>query len=380
MVRHRHGRHHDAIASTGFCPPCGTVSHSSRAAAQQFLRSSGLSPTRNLIITCPISPGRFHIVDRPGDDGTSATVPTQGAAMTSTISANATTADLYANGASAYLDELLTDLDTYRYVEKIPVTPALARRLIELDFENNRHLKPRLKERLTKDMEHGDWREETGQTVKISKTGKLLDGKHRMHAVVASGMTIPFDLCFGIPDRNVIAIDTGSNRTTADSVKIAGGKDLYRTDSIIRWIYAWDRGWPMGPSGGHAPTAIETEREYQRDPDGFDTAAARGYDCLRRKLGPASVPGIGYYLIARVDKEGADDFYDKLVSGNYGLADPTKMSVYCLREALRIRDRLTRPEMLALIIIAWNRRHETVKKFQLPRDGISNRHFPTPEK
>lgn len=374
----RHRRPADrGNASLNRCEPCGTLSHPSRLAARQFMRTSQLSMVSNHVYACPLSPGRYHIGDgRQPEEGAPLTAMTE---LPGEAPDDLPT-DPYANGASAFLELLFADLATYRYVPNVPVTPALAKRLIELDFKNNRNLKVRLRDRLAKDMANDNWFDETGQTLKIAQDGFMIDGKHRMHAVVASGKTIVFDLCFGIDPNKVVVVDTGGARTTADSVRIAGGHDLYRTDSIIRWVFAWDRGSPMGANGGRGPTNIETLREYQRDPGGYDTAAARGHDCNRRKLGPASVPGIGYYLIARENKEGADDFYDMLVSGAYGVADPTSMSVYHLREALRQRNRLTRQEMLALIIVAWNRRFEVIQKFQLPRGGISNAHFPKPTK
>jgi hypothetical protein len=288
----------------------------------------------------------------------------------------------YGNGASAYLDELLSDLTTYRYVPQVSVTPALARRLIGLNSENNRTYAPKRGGMYTRDMRNGKWREKTGQTLKIGTDGRLLDGNHRAHAVAESGQTIVFDLCFGIEPKDILVMDGHKPRGLADAIRVAGGVDLYRQGSVVAYVWAFRKGAVMGPNALLRPTATEAAETYAADKDLFDAATKRGFDCQGRNLGPASAAGTAYFLFAEKNKEETERFFDALVSGIYNVPDPNILSIYHLRERLirRKHDRLTRPEMLAMFIRAWNRRHEVVTKLQISRDELTTANFPRPGK
>jgi hypothetical protein len=309
--------------------------------------------------------------------------------VTSTI--NRTPADLNGRSqadniaANDQFDALLADLDTYRYEPQIPVTPSLARRLIDLNADNNRNLLTRTVDMYARDMINNRWREKTGQTVKVNRNGRLLDGQHRMHAVVASGRTILFDLTLGIEPEEITVVDSHKPRGHDAVIKTAGGGDLQGVSSCVKWVWAYDRGARVGTSGTNNPSPMEIVEKYRSDANMFEAAAKRGADCQGRGVCAKSIGATAYYLLSRLDKPEADDMFDMLVSGVYGLPDPSKLSVYHLRETLirRREKRLTRPEQLALFMVAWNRRGEVVQKFQLPRDAadgnLNSANFPLPK-
>jgi len=282
------------------------------------------------------------------------------------------------------LDALLKDLTTYRYETQVPVTPSLARRLIDLNADNNRNLLNRTVETYARDMRAGKWQEKTGQTIKVDTEGRLIDGNHRAHAVAASGATIVFDLAFGISPGAIVVIDSHKARNRDAVIKTAGGGDLQGVSACVTWVWAYDRGYYTGTAGSMTPTATEIIDTYLADRNMFEAAARRGADLQARGIVAKSIGATAYYVLSRVNKAEADDMFDMLVSGIYGVPDPSKLSVYHLREKLiRRRDlRLTRPEQLALFMMAWNRRDEIVEKFQIGRGGgdgkLTNANFPQP--
>jgi hypothetical protein len=295
--------------------------------------------------------------------------------------------DPYANGASAYLEELLSDLTTYRYVPQVRVTPAFAKRLIDLNHENNRKHREKLSDIYARDMVGDKWRTRTGQTLKIDTSGFLVDGLHRAHAVKKSRRAIVFDLCFGVPPEAQAVIDGNAARNDADIIRIAGGADLSRSGPIVKRIWAWEAGSPMGSGGGIRASAIEVYDRYLLDPGLFDAAARRGGDCSHRNLGTSLVMGTAYFLFAKIDKTAADDFFDLYVGGVDG-RDRNVSAIHQLRERMirRQHDRLRTPEMLALCVRAWNRYHtrvggyrEYVQKLQVSRDELTNVKFPRPK-
>lgn len=85
----------------------------------------------------------------------------------------------------------------------------------------------------------GEWRF-TGQGVTVAQTGTLIDGQHRLHAVVQSGVSVMMMLMTGEDEANFSAYDGGAVRTAGDRLRrptglvaaamfaIAAGHDLYR--------------------------------------------------------------------------------------------------------------------------------------------------------
>lgn len=298
------------------------------------------------------------------------------------------------------LDVLLSDLATYRYHVGVAVTPTLAARLIGLNAENNRLHKPHLSAKYARDMRTRNaatgeyhWREKTGQTIKISTDGRLLDGLHRMHAVAQGERAVKFDLCFGVDPADILVMDSGSSRTSADVMRILGAPDLGRATPIVKHMIAWDVGYRMGPTGSNIATPIEIAERYAADMLLFDAAAKRGQDLMNRSVTTAAAGGVSYFLLARhpEDKPIVDDWFDDIVSG----ANISEESAaYALREKLRRRrsDRYTRADMIALFVTAWNRHNtfrfgarEKVERLQVLRsrpgevgERLSNANFPQP--
>lgn len=407
----------------GYCDTCGKARFLSRKAAKSYARRH-LHDGHPNEYRCPHMQEFWHIGNlhpavisgRTTRDCHYATPTPNGdqpmtAVLTSTSAKEApmTLTELVTaegNDMTAVMSILLNDLHTYRYVTQVPVGAALARRLIDLNAENNRNLRTHLINKYARDMRtvgqdgKPHWRERTGQTVKIATNGRLLDGNHRMHAIVRSGKTYLFDLCFGVDPEDMPVIDAGGPRTANDTIKAAGGQDLGRTSPIVRHIISWESGGYMGPTGSSAATPLEIWDRYRQDPGLFDAAARRGHDCMHRNVGTPAATGIVYFLLAQhpEDKPFADDFYDQLVSGIYPVSDPTRYAVYRLREKLlnRRSEKLDKAEMIALIIRAWNRwntldsdgRRETVDRLQASRrkpgstqlEMLSNANFPLPKR
>lgn len=68
---------------------------------------------------------------------------------------------------------------------------------------------------LANEMRAGKW-QLNGETLIISDSGKLLDGQHRLYAILESGCTIELMIVRGVPEVSFETIDTGRARTGAD--------------------------------------------------------------------------------------------------------------------------------------------------------------------
>lgn len=96
------------------------------------------------------------------------------------------------------------------YFEKVDVTPEMAAKML-LKNEGNRKLREAHAATLARAMENGQYKL-THQAAAVTKRGKLIDGQHRMRAVIMSGKTIPMWIAYDVPDDTFSVLDSGMVR------------------------------------------------------------------------------------------------------------------------------------------------------------------------
>lgn len=108
------------------------------------------------------------------------------------------------------------------------VTPALAKQWLEKNT-NNRNMNFAKVKKMAKDMREGHW-DTTHQGIAIATDGTLVDGQHRLMAVVESGVTIRMNVTFNAPKSQ--HIDSGNSRSMANRVQMSD-YDMSWTDKTI---------------------------------------------------------------------------------------------------------------------------------------------------
>lgn len=107
------------------------------------------------------------------------------------------------------------------------ITPDVAASLLAANT-NNRTLNRDAVDYYKSQMLTNQWRL-NGETIKVGSNGVLLDGQHRLAAIMESGVTLEMPVCRDIHPDWVSTIDTGRQRKPADHLSIAG----FRKDSSI---------------------------------------------------------------------------------------------------------------------------------------------------
>lgn len=76
------------------------------------------------------------------------------------------------------------------------ISPDVAREYLAKNFDGNRNIRKTWVKTLADMMAAGVFNSLNGQNRIIFGTdGKMYDGQHRMHAIIASGVTLPFEVC-----------------------------------------------------------------------------------------------------------------------------------------------------------------------------------------
>jgi hypothetical protein len=281
---------------------------------------------------------------------------------------------------------------TIRYEPNTLVTPTLARKWLGQNAENNRKPKTARIPQYARDMHNGNWRA-TGETIKFDPSGVLLDGQNRLYAAIeASEMKctgacmhgpdgpppVRLDVMYDVPPEAMEVMDTGSSRTFGDVLRITHARNNNQVAAVVRWTILWDLGRHTG-GGNPSPTHAEMMVRYRADSDRYDTAGARGRDVMLQGLAPSAAVSTAFYLFHRIHADQAHAFYDKFVSG----AEMSDLHpVLTLRKRLiRDKGRLTRQEILAMTIRAWNafREERTLASiYATTAPKLTNENFPVP--
>lgn len=111
--------------------------------------------------------------------------------------------------------------------------------MIALDWlTSNTHNRPLRKDavqKLAEDMRNGRWMD-NGETIKFSAEGVLLDGQHRLMAIVESDVRLPLLVVRGLDEAAQATIDIGAVRTTGNILALNGIPNGNKIAALARVI------------------------------------------------------------------------------------------------------------------------------------------------
>ena len=102
------------------------------------------------------------------------------------------------------------------------ITPQNANALLNNNHELNRNVKPNIVASYAEQMSADEWHPASAEAIKISDKGILVDGQHRLHAVIKANLPVTFLIVEGVPQCAFTAIDDGVQRSLADALQISG--------------------------------------------------------------------------------------------------------------------------------------------------------------
>lgn len=258
------------------------------------------------------------------------------------------------------------------------MTPALAARLLAAN-ENNRHIRPTVVHRYARDMLHGDW-SLNGETIKIAASGRVIDGQHRLSAVVEAGIDVLMFVVEGLPEDSQDTVDRGLGRNIADALRLRGEVDVNNLGAGIAQAIVLRSDTPTQSS--HAWPSTREALHYLDEHPGIRASLAVGGRVRRAISYPSSTATALHHLMAELDQDDADVFWESLASG-VELAEDSpilRLRELTLRDVGAVR-KMARSRRQALTIKAWNawRRGESMQLLRWSVGGSKPEPFPRPE-
>lgn len=119
----------------------------------------------------------------------------------------------------------------------LEITPAAASEILRHHNKDNRAMRAHNIARIVGGIERSQWFL-TGDTIKFSSKGQLLDGQNRLCAAIIANKSIKTHVVFGIPPEAFRVLDQGARRTAADVLHVAGYKNTITLAAAAGWTMA----------------------------------------------------------------------------------------------------------------------------------------------
>lgn len=273
-------------------------------------------------------------------------------------------------------------MNTKVKVEIEKIGPDRARELLSLNT-GNRKMSDRHVNRLSLDIEKGQWKL-NGETIKISKSGELLDGQNRLTAILKTGIPCDNIVVSGLDDSVFTTIDIGRSRSVADMIHIEKIPNATAIAAGAALVFKYGRNLLPYQDGQERYFSKTDLVDYIMSHKNELIHSARHTCSLRfmKRVMPPSYSVFLYTIFGRIDKELRDEFFEKLEKGvNCEPQSPE----YLLREKLietmghkNYRDREDGYTKSAYAIIAWNavRENKPLKQLRWNRSGLTGQPYP----
>jgi hypothetical protein len=167
-------------------------------------------------------------------------------------------------------------------IEKI--TPKLAEAYLATNIGHQRNVTMSHQFHLRQQMEKGQWIM-TGEPIIFDNQGRLVDGQHRLRALIDANMEIEFVVIRGVLPESFMAMNRGKSRTSANVFAIHGTKNHTALASCVAGVLNYRRALAMEikmkdgrtRQGGSLRTWVRASTtdlisEYDNHPDEYNAA------------------------------------------------------------------------------------------------------------
>lgn len=186
------------------------------------------------------------------------------------------------------------------------VDAARAVEFLSLNHYGNRSVSKRYVGRYAREMENGTWIEDT--EIKIDETGMLLDGQHRLRAVIESNTKQRFMVTRGWPQKTIQTLDAGRCRSFAVQSKMLGETIGERHAAAARFCLLLDMG---GFTNSYMPSRSEIKNWIAR-------LEPQLSHCLNKIKGRPSMSAAAYVaviLASKIHPGPVDEFITQVMGG-----------------------------------------------------------------
>ena len=260
------------------------------------------------------------------------------------------------------------------------ITPDMATAMLELNASDEWHNRPESEKatrRYVLAMKRG-W-VLTGETIVFSKSGRLLNGQHRLSACIQSGENFECIVVFGIEDNAFKFMDIGTTRTASHIFNIEDIPNYAHAAATARLLYGYKAksGWEGVIPDVENDTLLDFYYQHPRIQD----AIAHGRALNDENLMRPSWGSFCFYICAEKNREEARAFFDKVATG-IGISNKAsqeyRIRKRLLENAQSTAAKISNGHLAAFIVQAWNakRSNDDRRIYRWRNEQSPNEAFP----
>lgn len=236
---------------------------------------------------------------------------------------------------------------TYR-VEIARVTPSMAKAWLCMNTKN-RKLKKNLIWRYVRAIAGKAWKL-NGDAICFSSDGRLLNGQHRLTAIVNSGMAVDSFVIHGIDGDAFDTYDRNGVRSSSDVIGMDGIE--YSAAAAAGAAHYWRHMLFSPAQTGIAPEPTETRQLIADHPLLVDGAKVAN---RIKRLHPSVISYVYCRVAEKHGREVADEFFDLIATGaDLSVGSPILLLINRMNDNAASKAKLQTHEMLALTVKAFN--------------------------
>lgn len=259
------------------------------------------------------------------------------------------------------------------YVRLETITPQQAEEYLK-HMPLNRRLRQRHLAVLTEEIRAGRW-QVNGETIKFNRDGYLIDGQHRLAAVVKAATAITTYVVRDLHDQMKETIDLGLKRSPEDILGLQGYANPSHMAAAARWIWRYQTGqmenYRVNPSIDILKQVIDMYPTLKE---------SLFYGQYLRQYIPRSLGTALHCLMALSSATITEDLYRGIKEGeNLTRASPVYLVRQRLINNLQHKARLPSYEIAAIMIKAFNacKEGKHIQSLRWGSAGKSYEAFPT---
>lgn len=180
------------------------------------------------------------------------------------------------------------------HMQVLDVSPQLAAQWLARNT-SNRPLSKGTVQQLAGQIQRGEW-QLTHQGIAFDEDDVLIDGQHRLAAVVKAGVTVPLTVTHGVPRAAFTVMDTGRRRTGRDALALTGEANATHLAAALRGLHLYRSAPDSAWIGGSSVTSNDQLLNLLGEHPGIRTALHRGIALNRGCRITVTAATIGWYV------------------------------------------------------------------------------------
>lgn len=239
------------------------------------------------------------------------------------------------------------------------ITPAMAEALLARNTLENRNVRDKLVLTYSADMAAGAWKV-SHQAIAVSTDGEVIDGQHRLRAIVHSGATVRMPIIYGCDSDTFSVIDAGAPRSLAD--RLQWNKDVIAICSTLHRI--------ASATGGKRITAAGIA-PFLMCFGGLSGELIAQHSTNSRKISTSSTRAAVVLLAKEGQREWAFDAYARIISMTAFMDAPVAVQAWArhISERFGPSDRI---DVFLRALVAFDRKNADLTKIIIrsPSDSV----------